>query len=351
MFKKYIPLLIVLGIFCSSCTDTTSLTNINSVVELGAPPTITGPAASTALVFTEEDENKAVPALTWTPADFGYEAAVTYEAQIDLAGNDFSKPISLGQINGLAMNGLTVGGLNSLLFSQGLPDGAPLNMEVRIVATVSNEVDPLISAPLPVTLTLYEVIIIYPKLHLPGDYQEWDPSTQRNVIFSIKSNKKYEGFNYFGLDDAVFKFTDGPSWDVNWGDEEPDGKLDAAGIGNDIPIGGAAGVYFLKCNINALNYTIEPASMGVAGSAAGGNDDIDLMYDEENNWLTVTTDLSAGDIVFRGNDDNAFILGDNDANGRLQFEGANIPIAEAGNYTINLKILNEAEYKYELIKN
>ena len=46
---------------------------------------------------------------------------------------------------------------------------------------------------------------------------------------------------------SIFKFTDGPSWDVNWGDEEPDGTLDPQGIGNDIPIGGTAGVYFLKC--------------------------------------------------------------------------------------------------------
>ncbi len=351
MFKKYIPLLFLVGLFYTSCTDSTSLDNINSVVTLGAAPAITGPSSNTTFVFTEEDENLTLPALTWTAADFGFSAAVTYEAQIDLVGNDFSSPITLGQINGLAMNNLTVGGLNSLLFAQGLPELEALDMEVRVIATVSDEVDPLISEPLPLTLTLYEVIIIFPQLHLPGDYQEWDPSTQINVIFSVNSNKQYEGFNYFGLDNAVFKFTDGPSWDINWGDEEPDGNLDAAGIGNDIPIGGAAGVYFIKCNINALNYTIEPAFMGVAGSAAGGNDDIDLMYDEENNLLTVTTDLSTGDIVFRGNDDNAFILGDNDGNGRLQFDGANIPIAEAGNYTINLEILNEAEYKYELIKN
>lgn len=351
MFKKYIPLLFIAGLLYSSCTDSTSLDNINSVVQLGAPPQITGPSSNTTLVFTEEEENQGLPAITWTAADFGFEAAVTYEAQIDLVGNNFSSPISLGLINGLAMNGLTVGGLNSLLFAQGLPEQQALDMEVRIIATVSDEVEPLISESLPMNLTLYEVIIIFPKLHLPGDYQEWDPSTQKNVIFSINSNKQYEGFNYFGLDDAVFKFTDGPSWDVNWGDEEPDGRLDAAGIGNDIPIGGSAGVYFIKCNINSLSYTIEPTFMGVAGSAAGGNDDIDLIYDEENNQLTVTTDLSTGDIVFRANDDNVFKLGDNDGNRKLQIDGANIPISEAGNYTINLRILNEAEYKYELIKN
>jgi len=132
MFKKYIPLLFLIGLFYASCTDSTSLDNINSVVNLGAAPAITGPSSNTTFV--------------------------TYEAQIDLVGNDFSSPISLGQINGLAMNNLTVGGLNSLLFAQGLPELEALDMEVRIIATVSDEVEPLISEPLPMTLTLYDLL-------------------------------------------------------------------------------------------------------------------------------------------------------------------------------------------------
>jgi len=230
---------------------------------------------------------------------------------------------------------MTVGFLNNLLFSQGLPEAQALDLEIRLVATISEEVDPLISSSLPLSLTLYEVIIILPQLHLPGDYQEWDPSTELNVILSLMSNRQYEGFNYFGLDNALFKFTDGPSWDVNWGDEEPDGTLDPQGIGNDIPIGGAAGTYFLKCNLNTLTYTVEPAFMGVLGTATAGGWEEDI----------------EGVIKFRANDDWALNLGDNDGNGRLQFEGADIMVTEAGNYTINLEILNVAEYRYELIKN
>ena len=248
------------------------------------------------------------------------------------------------------MEGITIGQLNNVLFAQGFPELEPLDMELRLVATVSDEVDPLISSALPLTVTLYEVIIIYPKLHLPGDYQEWDPSTEVNVIFSALSNKKYEGFNYFVIDNALFKFTDGPSWDVNWGDEEPDGKLDPQGIGNDIPTGGEAGVYFLTCNLNALVYTIQPAFMGIIGSSTG-DEDIDLTYDVENNWLTVTTDLAAGEFIFQANDAAELVMGDTDGNGKLQFEGASIPVSEAGNYTIHLKILNVVEYSYELIKN
>jgi len=352
MQKLYFLLIIISLIGINSCTDSAggSLDEVGPVVRLGAAPSITGPNGGMSFVFTEEEEEKALPAITWTAADFGFSAAVTYDVQIDEAGNNFANPLSLGLTNDLTLDGLTVGHLNNFLFAQGFPEMQPLDMEIRLVAKVSDEVETLISSPVPLTFTLYEVIIIYPQLHLPGDYQEWDPSTDVHVIFSALSNKKYEGFNYFNLDNALFKFTDGPSWDVNWGDEEPDGNLDAQGIGNDIPIGGEAGVYFLTCNLNALSYTIEPAFMSAIGGATGG-EDILLEYDVENNQLMVTTDLAAGDLKFRANGEDALSLGDDAGNGKLLFGEGAFSVAEAGNYTIKLNILNVVEYSYELIKN
>ena len=353
MKKIYFLYFILIGIGFYSCTDDSSLDEIGPVVQLGAAPTITGPSNNSSFVFTEETEAEVLPNITWTAADFGFSAAVTYDIQLDVQGNNFADPISLGLTNQLSSDQMTIGSLNNLLFSQGFPEAEALDLEVRLVATISEEVDPLISNSLPLTLTLYEVIIILPQLHLPGDYQDWDPSTELNVIMSLMSNRQYEGFNYFGLDNALFKFTDGPSWDVNWGDEEPDGTLDPQGIGNDIPIDGVAGTYFLRCNLNSLSYSIEPAFMGVLGTATAGGweEDIDMEYDVDNNLLTLTTDLSEGVIKFRANDDWALNLGDNDGNGKLQFEGADIMVTEAGNYTINLEILNVAEYRYDLIKN
>ena len=351
MLKKYISFLLLFTLFYTSCTDATSLDEIGPVVRLGAAPNITtGPSN---LIFVEEEEANPIEPISWTAADFGFTAATTYEIQLDVVGNNFADPLTLGQTTGLSFDGMTVASLNNILFAQGFPELTALDFEYRIVATVSDEVDPLISVASPLQLTLYEVIIIFPKLHLPGDYQEWDPTTEVNVIFSVQSNRRYQGFNFFSIDNALFKFTDGPSWDVNWGDEEPDGTLDPQGIGNDIPTGGTAGVYFLECDLNSLTYSIQPAAMGVLGSAtAGGWEvDIDFEYDAENNILVLTTDLTTGEIKFRANDDWALNLGDNDGNGKLQLEGANIPITEAGNYTINLNIMNEAEYSYELIMN
>jgi hypothetical protein len=53
---------------------------------------------------------------------------------------------------------------------------------------------------------------------------------------------------------------------------------------------------------------------------------------------------------FRANNDWAVNLGDNDANRSLEYGGANIAVAESGNYTIELNLGN-AVYTYKLTKN
>jgi starch-binding outer membrane protein SusE/F len=75
-----------------------------------------------------------------------------------------------------------------------------------------------------------------------------------------------------------------------------------------------------------------------------------MTYDAVENALVITTNLVVGEIKFRANDDWAINFGDDGNNKTLEYGGANIPVAEAGNYTIKLK-LNAAKYKYTITKN
>ena len=75
-----------------------------------------------------------------------------------------------------------------------------------------------------------------------------------------------------------------------------------------------------------------------------------MTWDADKFALTVTLDLGAGEIKFRANDDWAINFGDEFGNGQLQQDGANIAVAEAGNYTIDLH-LSQANYGYTLTKN
>ena len=115
---------------------------------------------------------------------------------------------------------------------------------------------------------------------------------------------------------------------------------------------GEAGLYKLNVNVNDLTHTFEKTDWGVIGDATptGWDSDTDMVYDEASGTLKLTMDLNAGKIKFRANDDWAINLGDDDANGDLQYGGADIDISEAGNYTIEL-ILNQARYLYKLTKN
>lgn len=63
-----------------------------------------------------------------------------------------------------------------------------------------------------------------------------------------------------------------------------------------------------------------------------------MTYDTVNQVWTITLDLVAGEMKFRFNDDWAVNLGDNDADGSVEQDGANIAMAAAGNYTITLNL-------------
>jgi len=204
----------------------------------------------------------------------------------------------------------------------------------------------------PIKVIPYQAEVIYPFLTVPGDYQDWNPGDENFKVFSRKSDEVYTGFIYFQLDPSLYKFAQGLSWDINWGDYDPvDGILDFADVGNDIPTTEGVGLYYLTCDLNTLTHMNMKTDWGVLGDAAGGwTDDIDFVWDETKGAMTVTLDLSVGEIKFRANDTDDFNFGDDFNNGTLEFDGDNIPITEAGNYTIDL-YLNVSDYYFELTKN
>lgn len=351
MFNKYTFLLLFFALCLSACVDE-NIGLDGAVVQLNAPPSITSPSNGGSYVLVEEEGENFFDTFSWTAADFGFPAGIAYTLEVDVGGNNFAGAVALGATNTLSLADITNGKLNNILLTKGLLGEEPSAVDFRIVARVSDEIEPLISAPITLTITPYTVIIVFPQLQVPGDYQGWDPANPNTVIFSVKSDGVYEGFNYFNQDGALYKFTDGPSWDVNWGDEEPDGNLDAGGIGNDISIETAAGVYLLHCDLNKFTHFNQKTDWGVLGTATAGGmeEDIDMEIDVDNNVLTLTTDLTEGTLKFRANDDWVINLGDA-GNRKLTQDGGDIMVTEAGNYTILLQILNVAEYKYELIKN
>ena len=74
-----------------------------------------------------------------------------------------------------------------------------------------------------------------------------------------------------------------------------------------------------------------------------------MNFNKDLNVLTITADLKAGEMKFRANQNWDFNYGG--SNGDLEAGGDNIPVAEAGNYTVTLNFNEPGEVTYTLTKN
>ncbi len=305
-------------------------------------------------VFEEEQADQEFKTFSWSEADFGFQAAVIYTVQIDFAGNEFAEAVDLIKTSETS-GSITIGDLNQKLLSMGAKTNVPSDFDIRVTATVNENVQTLASSVQTVNIHPYKVVIIYPSLYLPGNYQaasgyeaDWSPDKAQQV-YSIKQDEKYEGYVNMVGDAVEFKFTDGPNWDVNWGDDGADGTLDPNGANIVVA---EAGYYKINADINALTYSFMKTDWGLIGSATpdGWDADQDMTYDVDTKTWSVTLDLVAGEIKFRANDDWALNYGDSGFDGSLEEGGENIPVDEAGNYTVVLN-LETPGYAYSVVKN
>ena len=326
------------------------MTKINGLT----PSSITSPASGNSYILTEIEENNVMETFTWSAADFGYQSATTYTIQIDKAGNNFATPINAGETN-LTEADITVGEMNNFLLSSGALPDVEASYDVRVIATVHADVETLVSSIIEMKITPFEKVIIYPTVYVPGNYQaasgyeaDWSPD-KAPELSSVKSNEKYEGYVYMANGNNEFKFTDGPNWDLNWGDTGADGTLDQNG---DNILAPDAGYYKMNVDLNAMTYTILKTDWGLIGSATpnGWDSDQNMTFDSTTHTWSITLDLVAGDIKFRANDGWDLDYGDTGGDGKLDQGGDNIPITEAGNYTVTMD-LTRAIYLYTVVKN
>ncbi|MEI6408164.1 MAG: SusE domain-containing protein [Bacteroidota bacterium] len=346
--KKYLFLLGLSVLAFTACKDD----EVGPVLKVNSTQAFTSPAGGTSYVLTAAKASEIFANFAWTAADFGFNAAVTYTVEMDIAGKNFAEPVTVGSTSGLSLSTITNEKINTFLFvTKALPGEEAVDVEFRVAANVNADVPTIYSPTIKLNVTPYTIVVVYPKLQVPGSYQspQWDPTNDNTVIYSVKSDERYEGYVNFPADNSKFKFTKGKAWAVNWGDTGADGSLNPDGA--DISAG-IAGVYKLNVDLNTLTYSSTRTDWGLIGSATpdGWNSDQNMTYNADANKWSITLNLVAGDIKFRANDDWAINFGDDGANKSLEYGGANIAVAAAGNYTIDL-LLNQAVYSYKIKKN
>ncbi|MDA3953326.1 MAG: SusF/SusE family outer membrane protein [Bacteroidales bacterium] len=347
---KYITLILILAITFVSCEEDKDLTKINE--NNFEAPILSGITADESFVLvkdTTSDESlmKIWVNLSWTEADFGQTLATTYTIQIDKVGSDFANPIEFNNASETDIS-ILVETINSKMYNlenNYYPPLVEANVEIRIKAVVSEDVSTVYSTAVEFYVTPFDAG--KPKLYVTGTHQPipWDFASAQ-TLYSLNEDENYEGYIY--LTDCEYKLNKTP--DIAWGE---------GASASEIAIDGAnfthstEGMYWIAVDTLAATISLETQNWGIIGSATptGWDSDTNLEFDFDLKKYKITIDLTADFIKFRANDDWATNLGDTDADGVMEFGGDDIPVAEAGNYTVYLDLSHPAKFSYELVKN
>lgn len=282
--------------------------------------------------------------------DAGYELEANYFDNF-VADNDKSSEV-IFTINFDGTNTRTYGGMTFLIHA---PVGGSMSPEAFGIdggwgglRTTSAAV-----AKFPPPPTSGSIIVpknegnqTYDLLNVPGTYQGWDVANDATALSSVANDDRYEGYFWFEAG-TKYKFAKG-DWAFNWGDTGADGILEPGG--DDISIA-ETGFYRLNVDLTTLTYTVVKTDWGLIGDATPGQwaDDTNMSYDAVENAWTITADLVAGKAKFRANDGWDINLGDNAADGILEYGGSDITIPGNGTYLIKL-YLDRPDYAYSIEK-
>ncbi|MBC6989097.1 SusE domain-containing protein [Hymenobacter sp. BT491] len=350
-FTKLAGLGLVATLFLASCDKDED----RAVLKPDGNLSLTASAATAPLVQTSAS-TKAVT-YSWSPASFGYQAAVKYTLQFDKKGGTFASPIEVDAGSATSVS-LTVAELNSILLRLKVSPGATGSADVRVAASVGAAVAPMISPVTTFTGTPYLVFIQYPSVYVPGNYQGWAPD-KAPFLASVANDKTYEGFVNFSDPSPEFKITPAPNWDNDFGAAVVDpattpgtqtGTLKAKGDNFKLP---AAGYYRLNVDLNALKYTFTKTTWAVIGAATPGgwDNETPMTFDATKQVWKVTLALKADELKFRANNAWDINLGDNEPDGQPDNGGKNIKVAVAGTYTVTLDLSKGAgNYSYSIEK-
>lgn len=111
------------------------------------------------------------------------------------------------------------------------------------------------------------------------------------------------------------------------------------------------GVYQINVDLAAMTYQLTAiTSVSIIGSVKGMWDtDVDLTYNAEDGCWEVTDDLGAGEWKFRANHDWGINWGGSEND--LSQDGANLQLAEEGNYTVKLYLSYAGNHYCTVTKN
>jgi starch-binding outer membrane protein SusE/F len=327
-----------------------------TVFTITATPSLT--ATATTLVLQQANANNNAVTFNWTNVAYSFDAAISYELQISKAGTNFAAATTTPvQLSTTAFtHTMKVIDLNRELLKI-VPHSIANQLEIRVTAKANNSnATAAHSNVVAMTVTAYRDLIVYnfpAALNVAGNFQGWSPGTAPQIVNQNNGGYNgYEGYINFTDPSPAFKLVKGNDWPHGDHGSAGPGQLTASG-GPNLTLAGA-GIYRIRANTTSLTWSNEIINgWGVIGDATpdGWNSDQNMTYNTTTKAYQVTLNLVAGVFKFRANDAWAINFGDNGNDGKMEYDGANIPITVAGNYTLTLDLSAGGNYAYTIKKN
>ncbi|MGW1455442.1 SusE domain-containing protein [Salegentibacter agarivorans] len=318
----------------------------------------------------------------WNEVDFDAPTTITYELQgsADEAFGDF---MVIGSTDNNNL-GVSIGQMRDLAEDAGLdndpeteaPNTGSVYFKVRAFAgdgegNALEEFSETIGLNVELPEAEEEGEEELPKIYMVGNFQaaggygsDWTPADGAPLAATTEDETKYEGFVFINNDSPEFKFTPtNENFDGDYGDSGAEAGDFSESLLQDGEVNagtpdGTGGYYFVEVDLENLTYNLTKVEFGVIGNATptGWDSDTDMTYDPETMTWSLNLSLTAQEapdngFKFRANDAWDIEYGDNDADGTLEFQGANIGVPEEGDYTITMDLSNPRQYTYSFTLN
>ena len=283
--------------------------------------TLLAPTSSFNLVLDGAKLNDLATTFVWNDAsNSSADKTVSYTIEAAKSGTNFAAPVALGTPTTSLFKDVTVGSLDAVTKTLGLPSLVESAIDVRVKSSAG------ISNVFTLKVTPYQ-----PNWGIIGNAtpKGWDASTDMTYnaaagTYSIS----------LGLTTGELKFRLDNSWNTNYGDDGNNLSLELAG--SNIPV--SAGNYTIVANFTTKTYTITRLTnaWGVIGDATplGWDADTLMDYNPTTQKYSITVKMKAGQFKFRLNRDWSNNYGDNGNNLSLDSGGDNIAVKNAGTYFI-----------------
>jgi hypothetical protein len=348
IYNRGILFIIMLACIVYGCTKN----DTNAV--LNAPDSVSGfTTTAPTVVLSSTNDSATVTDFKWQAPGYGFSAATSYTLLFDIP-SDTSGTSAWANAVKMTMpaNSLEKSFLgtdfNKIMNQLGLAFDIASPIVVRLKSDINQSTGaastiPTIYSDLSMTVTPYQVILIYPKLFVAGDFlvPNWTQLDQPGwTLASVKSDGYYEGYVNFPNTGNNFKLCTQPSWNgTNYGWGGSGTTISGSSSAGNCYFGGP-GYCKVAADVNALTISYTLTSWALAGDFNSWSVSANPMtFDTNTNlWTATNISLTAGSTYKFVGDPGWVSSFGLDSKGNLAFGGGNIIALKTGVFTVTLDL-------------